>query len=213
MFDPKFHIIRLNLWSGLSLHLLAKGQSDVSRTVSALSQRKLTINMVNNCINCNKITKNPKFCSKSCSAKINNKIPKRKTTRKCTQCGNTVRNYRSTLCEHHFQEEKKNKSEYIKNLTIADYISRDSIKRLHASSKYAHVRLFNKSWNKTMSTMPCYNCGYSKHVELAYIKPIHSFPDTAKLGEVNDPSNIVQLCPNCHWEFDNGLLTLVFPEQ
>ena len=31
------------------------------------------------CLYCNNITKNPKFCSRSCSTKISNKNPKRKT--------------------------------------------------------------------------------------------------------------------------------------
>ena len=29
-----------------------------------------------------------------------------------------------------------------------------------------------------------------------------------KIGEVNCEENLIQLCPNCHWEFDNGLQTL-----
>lgn len=54
----------------------------------------------------------------------------------------------------------------------------------------------------------CNNCGYNKHVELCHIKPITSFDPSATIREVNALSNVVQLCPNCHWEFDNGLLNL-----
>lgn len=167
----------------------------------------------NKCLHCNKETTNLKFCSHSCSAKETNKIPKRKLSKKCSNCDNIVRNYRSTLCEHHFQKEQKNKTEYIKNLSIGDYTQRDCLKKLHASSQFAHIRGLNRSWNKHLIELPCYVCGYSKHVELAHIKPISSFPTTAKLVEVNSPNNVIQLCPNCHWEFDNGLLDLVFPEQ
>jgi hypothetical protein len=28
------------------------------------------------------------------------------------------------------------------------------------------------------------------------------------LVQVNDPSNVLLLCPNHHWEFDNGKLSL-----
>lgn len=53
----------------------------------------------------------------------------------------------------------------------------------------------------------CSVCCYAKHVEICHIKSVSSFPPEALLGEINDPSNLVGLCPNCHWEFDNGLLT------
>ena len=30
-----------------------------------------------------------------------------------------------------------------------------------------------------------------------------NYDDSALLGEVNSEDNAIQLCPNCHWEFDN----------
>lgn len=164
--------------------------------------------MQNSCLLCGKETSNPKFCSKSCSAKSNNRTPKRKLSRTCSKCSNLIRNWRSTLCEEHFQNEQMNKSDFIKNLTIADYSNRDSVKHLHKSSQFAHIRGLNRTWNKELTKLPCKICGYSKHVELAHIKAISSFPETAKLSEVNSKDNVVQLCPNCHWEFDNNLLEL-----
>ncbi|MHA1962855.1 MAG: HNH endonuclease [Candidatus Thorarchaeota archaeon] len=50
----------------------------------------------------------------------------------------------------------------------------------------------------------CARCGYSLFVECCHIKAISSFPKTATIAEVNSPSNLIYLCPNCHWEFDNG---------
>ena len=167
----------------------------------------------NKCLHCGNITTNPKFCSKSCSAKETNKIPKRKLIRKCSQCDTIVRNYRSSLCEHHYQEYLKSQKEHLLSLTLADYTERECIKRLHISSKFAHIRGLNRSWNKDKLQMPCYHCGYTKHVELAHIKSLSSFDSNTTLAEVNSSTNVVQLCPNCHWEFDNGLISLVFPEQ
>lgn len=175
---------------------------------------RLTISMeINKCLHCGNETTNPKFCSRSCSAKETNKIPKRKLSKKCSNCDSLVRNYRSTLCEHHYQEHLKRKSDYVKNMTLADYTERDCIKKLHRSSRFAHIRGLCRTWNKDKLELPCHICGYSKHVELAHIKPLSSFPPTALLKDVNSPDNIVQLCPNCHWEFDNGLISLAFPEQ
>lgn len=55
---------------------------------------------------------------------------------------------------------------------------------------------------KNFANSPVKNVGYSKYVELAHVKAISSFPETATLGEINDPSNIFVLCPNCHRELD-----------
>lgn len=162
------------------------------------------------CFNCHKLTKNKKYCSRNCAAKINNKIPKRtKQVKFCTKCKNPVKN-NSTLCKKHHKERSK---EYLLNLTIADYTKRMCLLNLHPSSKFAHIRGLNRSWNKDLISLPCYVCGYTKHVELAHIRPISKFPETALLKDVNSRTNVVQLCPNCHWEFDNNLISLAFPEQ
>ena len=160
----------------------------------------------NKCKHCGTETTNPKFCSRSCTAKENNKIPKRKLSKKCSRCDSIVRNYRSTLCETHYQIHLSKQKEALLNSTVLDYTSRDCLKNLHPSSKFAHIRGLNRSWNKDKTKLPCHVCGYSKHVELAHIKPISSFPANATLREVNSPDNVIQLCPNCHWELDNGLL-------
>lgn len=82
------------------------------------------------CYHCGAETTNPKYCSKSCAAKQNNKTPKRKITKKCSKCDSIVRNYRSLLCEHHYQDYLNNKKENMLNLTIEDYTSRECIKKL-----------------------------------------------------------------------------------
>lgn len=56
--------------------------------------------------------------------------------------------------------------------------------------------------------MPCAVCGYTKHVELAHKRALQDFPDDALLSEVNARGNVIQLCPNCHWELDHGFLDL-----
>lgn len=161
------------------------------------------------CLNCEKETLNPKFCSKSCSASLNNKLsPKRKISKRCSMCTNIVRNYRSKLCEFHWNEHQKNKNENFKNRTLKYYRTKKCLNKLHKSSLHAHIRVLARSWFKELSKKPCKNCGYSKHVELCHIKPIASFSDNALLNEVNSEKNIIQLCPNCHWEFDNGLIKL-----
>jgi hypothetical protein len=156
---------------------------------------------MNNCLNCGKDTSNPKFCSKSCSASYNNKItPKRKCTRKCSRCDQIVRNYRSSLCEEHFLENKENQ---YRDKTLGEYRNKLSVKGKHPSWVNAHVRGFARSWLKHLAEMPCCKCGYHLHVELAHIKAVSDFSDDDLLCDVNSEENVIPLCPNCHWEFDN----------
>ena len=157
------------------------------------------------CLSCQEETLNPKFCSRSCAAKHTNKTPKRKLSKICANkdCNGIIRNYRSSLCEDHFQESLKYKKEFILNTTIGEYRERNKL--LHASSCHAHIRGLARSWFRELTKKPCFSCGYDKHVELCHIKGMSLFKDSDLVGEVNHKDNIIQLCPNCHWEFDNGL--------
>lgn len=49
----------------------------------------------------------------------------------------------------------------------------------------------------------CFKCGYDKHIEICHIKPVSQFSLESTIKEVNDTNNLILLCPNCHWEFDN----------
>ena len=154
-----------------------------------------------NCLNCNKETNNPKFCSKSCSAIYTNKAyPKRKTKRTCIVCGDSVQTYRDSRCQVCKEEHKLN---HYRNKTVGEYREKLSVKGKHPSWCHSHVRAFARSWLKHLTQQPCRHCGYDKHVELAHIKDVASFPDDALLGEINAEGNVIPLCPNCHWEFDN----------
>ena len=60
------------------------------------------------------------------------------------------------------------------------------------------------------SGKPCYcaKCGYSKHIEIAHIKAVSDFDDSATITEINSIDNLIALCPNHHWEYDHGMLKL-----
>jgi 5-methylcytosine-specific restriction endonuclease McrA len=78
---------------------------------------------------------------------------------------------------------------------------------LHYRSKYGQSAAFNIIRGRARQTMKhitqCQVCGYDKHVEVCHIKPISKFDETTLISEINGPSNLYILCPNCHWEFDN----------
>lgn len=54
----------------------------------------------------------------------------------------------------------------------------------------------------------CAICGYDKYVEVAHIKAVSDFPDEATISEINSISNLIGLCPNHHWEYDNGIIKI-----
>lgn len=54
----------------------------------------------------------------------------------------------------------------------------------------------------------CYKCGYDKHYEICHIKAVSKFDDNALIQDINSIDNLIALCPNCHWEFDNGVFTI-----
>lgn len=168
--------------------------------------------MIVNCKNCEKSLDNlkNKFCNKSCANSYNNRVkPKRKMKiRKCRDCGSdyTHKDRRSIYCNDCF--DMKHSLKALKAKTLKEIQNKSSVKGRHRSWINSEVRNFNRTWNKSLSKLPCANCGYSLHVELCHVKAITDFPETASLGEINDPSNVIQLCRNCHWEFDNGHLVL-----
>lgn len=52
------------------------------------------------------------------------------------------------------------------------------------------------------------NCGYNKHYEVCHVKDIKDFDRDSTVYEINHADNLIHLCPNCHWEFDNQGITL-----
>lgn len=154
---------------------------------------------MNKCVCCDKNTNNPKFCSRSCSAKISNLIPKRKrkifwycelcnqsldrNNRWCNPCKESLSFANKTIGDL-----KANKKNLVWTPPIRD----------HARNIY----FINNC------VLFCKRCNYDKHIEVCHIKGITSFSDNALISEINDLSNLIGLCRNCHWELDHGLLSI-----
>ena len=151
------------------------------------------------CLNCNKDTHNAKFCSKSCAASYNNKVfPKTRVKRqyKCIICGMPTINDRKYCDEHNPQKVDWSK------VTIEETLYNNS----NASNSYARIRDSAKRlYKRSNKTKKCI-CGYDKHYEVCHIKPIGSFDKSTPISIVNSLNNLIALCPNCHWEFDHGML-------
>lgn len=144
------------------------------------------------CLKCTQPTKNPKYCSRSCAASMNNHIhQKRELQGSCLHCHKPIKKSRK-YC--------KDCSPKLRgDITIQEAIYLNH----HKSSAYALIRTRARAIAKQHNMNTCIECGYSKHVEIAHIQPIGSFPLDTMVSVINALDNLKPLCPNCHWEFDH----------
>lgn len=156
---------------------------------------------MNICMHCGKETQNKKFCSRSCSASYNNKLRDKKKFF-CQKCGKLIG-----------EGEKFNRRKYCDecNPNYIDW-TKITLKEIKEKRKYQpHVRireLAKKAITNQKRFDKCANCGYDKHVEICHVKPINAFDESSTVAEINSLDNLVGLCPNCHWEFDNNKISL-----
>lgn len=164
----------------------------------------------NTCLNCGKTiqikegqkpsdARRKKFCNHSCAASYNNrKYPKReKRTSKCVTCGTTI--------------PRKNKYCFLCSPSLGKDWSKITLGSMQASQQYqksSRIRqLAREKYEKSDKPKRCSVCGYDKHFHVCHKKPINSFPEDTPVSEINCLDNLVALCPNHHWELDNGLLS------
>lgn len=153
------------------------------------------------CANCGQLTTNPKFCTNSCAAKYNNQhFPKSKKQVMqwiCVECG-VPTTERRKYCDSCMPSQMN-----WMDKSIAD-LSRDGHYQV-----YRVVRnLARKIYKDSGRPMECVVCKYAEYVEICHIRPISSFDKRTLIREVNRLANLVALCPNHHWELDNGRLNL-----
>ena len=157
------------------------------------------------CPECNSTFKSKRnnqiFCNSKCTNSFNVKRWRLKNKKDCPKC-NSKMEYDSLNCLN------CKKDTIFKKKTIKEYKAKLSMKNKHPSWANAHVRTFCKSWNSNLKSLPCQKCEYKMHIEFCHIKPISSFEESSTLGDVNSEDNIVILCRNCHWEFDNNIIKL-----
>jgi hypothetical protein len=147
------------------------------------------------------------FCSQSCAAKYNNPRRAKLDPDTICKCGKK-KHKKSKLCsECRPVKRRKGLNNHLKSMTVGEL--RELYKDKSSLSLAGKMRGYSREvYKKSDKPKHCTNCGYSKHYEVCHIKAIKTFPDTATLAEVHALDNLVALCPNCHWEFDNGLLDL-----
>jgi len=151
---------------------------------------------MNHCRKCGKKTDNPKYCSRSCAVSANNKKnKKRKLSKQCLSCNKKIHSNIS-YCKPCWK---------VKNGEVDRMLKEVIYQKGNRASAYSIVRGRARTIAKNNNMNSCQKCGYSKHVEIAHVKAISEFKDTAMLSEINALSNLMALCRNCHWEMDHNL--------
>ena len=142
-----------------------------------------------------------KFCNHSCSSTYNNRQREKKEYF-CSKCGKSIGFgwdiHRRTLCD----ECNPNNVDWNK-------ITYGEMKAKRNYQVNSRIReLARTTYLKNNPNPKCEICGYDKHVEVHHIKGISTFSDDTPVAEINTISNLIGLCPNHHWEVENGLIDL-----
>jgi len=141
-----------------------------------------------------------KYCSTRCAAIINNNSNPKKVKKerpKCRECNNRVDHLQVIYCRDCIN----NKKHY--HGTPAEQQTIEQASRRGGANRYDLIRAHGRRLYKTELKGKCEKCNYKKHVELCHIKSVSSFDKKTTIVEVNKRDNVLFLCPNCHWEFDN----------
>lgn len=167
---------------------------------------------MNRCLHCQKETKNAKCCSQSCWGKCLPHRAKKKPV-SCITCGIQIseKYKRKKFCDKCRKQPMRDcgKLNDWSQITFNTLLSHNpSIFHVHNRIRQAaRNKIFPKRKNASHVKV-CEYCGYNRTVEVCHIKPIASFSRDEPISSINSLDNLICLCPNCHWEFDNGLLDI-----
>ena len=103
--------------------------------------------------------------------------------------------------------QSSNYTDIARSLGYGTYINVSARRKIKDRIQQLGLSLYQSKLELTGATKGAI-CGYDKHYEIAHIKPVSDFEDDALITEINSIDNLIALCPNHHWEFDNGLLNI-----
>ena len=75
---------------------------------------------------------------------------------------------------------------------------KEAIQRV-GSNTYDAIRKNARAYSKHFFPAKCMICDYDKHYEVCHVKDLKDFTREETVYEVNNKTNLIHLCPNCHW--------------
>jgi hypothetical protein len=149
-----------------------------------------------------------KFCDKKCYGKyvqinvnpIKFKEERDPKSRICKRCRiNTVDSNRVKLCSkcsYEYSVLYKTKGELF------------SIRKNWQSARSNIQKIARSIYFKSDKPRECLICRYNTFIDVAHIKPVSEFLESALISEINSIDNLVALCKNHHWEYDHKIIKL-----
>lgn len=157
-----------------------------------------------------------KFCDLQCykNYKVGKSTVRQPTPsikRNCQRCGNKFiarrdKNYRARKRFCGICPRTRSTPNPIGNLTKRALFEK---RKSWQSARSSLRRNAYMTFGRTGRPLFCFICGYNNHVQIAHRKSVSSFADDALVSEINNSINLVALCPNHHWEYDNKLFSLL----
>jgi hypothetical protein len=151
-------------------------------------------------------TKRKQFCNKSCAAKFNNLGKNRHRS--------IIDNDSDGLHPTKFKRKPNvipfqayNKLQTILNKTKGEMFGNRKNWQSARSSIQKSARSIYFT-NATHTHCCQKSCTYDLHIDVAHIKPVSEFSNSSYIYEINTKENLIGLCKNHHWEFDNGHIAL-----
>jgi hypothetical protein len=186
---------------------------------TAIKSREKALNRYysnpNYCLQCNniievkekektQIARKKKFCSRSCFVSYNNKLSKTKPNNKCPFCGIKI-NRKSKTCTKHKGLSINSSDLFVFNKTKGQFKNEE---RNYQNWRSLITKMARRIY--LLNNLPkfCAICGYDKTFDVCHIKAVSDFNDETIIGEINNITNLIALCPNHHWELDNGKLDI-----
>lgn len=180
-----------------------------------------------NCLHCNQLTKNEKFCSRPCAASYNNRVqPKRAGENNCLQC-NAVISTRKTWCSETCKI--KMKSDLKVKQSAEEYTCNYCLNKLPAGEFYMNSKYKCKSCTIAYMSQrkrdtkqklideaggACARCGYAacrRALHFHHVNPNEKefiICDRISRGIStlrDEAGKCILLCANCHFEKHDGL--------
>lgn len=166
---------------------------------------KIKLRHYNNIVEYNN-NPNKCLCCNSDILCIDRRLNETKVKKFCNRiCAGIYNNSKRVRIIKNKEKKKKQIVDLLDNLTKNELLQR---RKNYTSCRISICKHARNKLNKLNLLKVCSNCGYDKHVEVCHIKSVSSFNNDIKISEINDVNNLMYLCPNCHWEFDNNILKL-----
>ena len=125
------------------------------------------------------------FCNQSCSAIFNNQKREKKHSKE--------------------KKDRPEKFSYLDGVTKKEFFEKRGVYYRFRAGVRQHAQYV---YEKNNGSKFCDICGYNKHIQVCHIMSVSSFSDDSLITEINAKENLIGLCPNHHWEYDNGHINL-----